>query len=350
MKKFLLIVLLLLLLAVGGVVGLVMMSFNPASYQKQVVESVQKLTGREVSITGEASITWNPIPTIVMRDIRLSNTDKSENPVMLSVESAKIMIAWESLLKSPLVIKSVELTNPVLILERYENNRSNFAFPFLLDPKFQLQEVDLLSEGSEAATRINSIIVKNGTVKYVNRITDSQVEVTGLSGELSVDTVRGPFRFKGTGNYLDKGYRASADIGMFQGATPIDVKLNISEPTMAFSTDITGQFTPAGTDKLFEGAGTFSIGKINDFLAMIGLPAVDAKGGQKTVGSVTLVSAPAQDTLKDLTFQIGEGEQSIAVAGTFTRTILGKKPTYSANVGMSVFRYQDWQADRKSVV
>ena len=92
MKKFLLIVLLLLIAVIGGVVGLVIMSFNPTSYQRQVIESVQKLTGRELTIAGETSITWNPIPTIVMQDIRLANTDKSENSDMLSIKSAKVMI------------------------------------------------------------------------------------------------------------------------------------------------------------------------------------------------------------------------------------------------------------------
>lgn len=344
MKKFLVILTLLILVMVGGVIGLVITSFNPAAYQKQVVASIQKLTGREVTIEGDTSITWSPIPTIIMQNIRLANIDKSQNPVMLSIDQARITIAWESLLKSPLVIKNIELTHPVLLLERTEANRANFNFPFLLDPKFQLQEVDLLSEGGNTETKINSIVLKDGIVQYDNKISGLTFETKNINGTLAVDTVRGPFRFNGKCTVLNKQYALSVQTGAFQGATPIETTIKISEPTMKAEADITGTFTPTSSDRWFDGAGHFSVGRFDSFLETLQLPAITSPGGQSAVGSLSVEITPTTDVLKDLTIQLGEGEQKIALTGTFSQTMSGQTPSYQISVGMDTFNDSDWKA------
>ena len=73
MKKFLIILLLIVLLGVGGLVTMFMMSFNPTTFQNGVISSLQKLTGREVSVKGETTVMWTPMPTVQITDIRLKN-------------------------------------------------------------------------------------------------------------------------------------------------------------------------------------------------------------------------------------------------------------------------------------
>ena len=228
MKKFLFIVLLLCLLAVGGVVAMVALSFNPSAYERDVVAYLQKLTGRDVSIEGTTAISWNPEPTVTLNNLRISNIDKSQHPVMLSVEKVTVSIAWKSLLKSPLEIKQIELIKPVLHLERLESNRANFAFPFLLDPDFQLQEVALLSSDAGKA-KIDALLIREGSVDYSNKITDKDVQITGINGTLSIYAMRGPFRFKGTGVQGKGQYALSAEVGAFKGTAPVSITMDLSE-------------------------------------------------------------------------------------------------------------------------
>ena len=344
MKKFLIIVLLLGVSVVGGVVTLALMSFNPSAYERDVVAYLQKLTGRDVSIGGTTAISWNPEPTVTLNNIKISNIDKSQNPVMLSVEKMTVAIAWKSLLKSPLEIKRIDLVKPILHLERLESNRANFTFPFLLDPNFQLQEVAMLADSSSAATKIESVEIHEGTIDYANQITGADIQVTNINGSLSVDSVRGPFRFKGTGIAGKGQYAVSSNIGAFQGATPVPVRVQLSENNTRFELTLSGNFTPLGLDKWFDGSAEFNIGRLDGLLSDMGWPIPDLSAGAVADGSSTVIIAPALDTLKNFVIKIGEGDQKSAFTGTLTRTISGKKYAYDVDVETDLFRISQWQS------
>ena len=343
MKKFLLILLLLIVLVVGGLVTMVMMSFNSTAYERQVVSTLQKLTGREVFVDGNTEITWNPMPTVTMGRVRLLNIEKATDPDMLTVEKIKVSMAWASLLKSPLEIKSIELTRPILSLERLESNRANFAFPFLLDPNFQLQEVDLLGDGAQSTAKIDSITIKDGQIRYINQITNTSVEVMDINGQLSVDSVQGPFRFKGTGNASGGQYILDATTGVFQGSAPISLVFQLSETTTKSNMDISGQLTPVSTEKWFEGSGPFNIDKFKEFMALLQIDIPDMPQARSAGGSLAIEIAPTRDSLKDFVIQLGSGEQKTAFTGTITRIISGKKPSYTIALGSDLIQLKDWK-------
>ena len=344
MKKFLLIVLFLCFLAVGGVVAMVMMSFNPSAYERDVVGYLQKLTGRNVSVGGTTAISWNPEPTVTMNDIKITNIDKSKNPVMLSIDKVTVAIAWKSLLKSPLEIKRIEVVKPVLYLERLESNRANYTFPFLLDSNFQLQEMEMLTDASSTTAKIEEVLIREGTVDYDNQVTGAHFQVTGINGSLGVDSVRGPYRFKGTA-IKDKGqYSLSANVGLFQGSSPISIGLQLSENNTRSELNLTGNFTPTSGDKWFDGAANFNVGRLDALLTDLALPVPDLSAGSTASGSTTILIAPATDTLKDFVIQIGEGDKRAAFTGTVKRTVSTKKYAYDIDMATDIFRWEQWKS------
>ncbi|MDY6407923.1 MAG: AsmA family protein, partial [Pseudomonadota bacterium] len=343
MKKFLIVVLLLCLLVVGGIVGMALMSFNPSAYERDVVAYLQRLTGREVSVEGTTAISWNPEPTVTMQNVKISNMDKAKNPIMLSIEKVKVSIAWESLLKSPLEIKRIELTRPVLYLERLESNRANYSFPFLLDPNFQLQEMAILSDPASATTKIDTILIKDGRIGYENQITGTAFQVTGVNGTLAVDTVRGPYRFKGTGMSGKGQYAVEASVGTFQGSTPVPVTVQLSESNTRLDLKTTGNLTPVGVDKWYDGAIRYDIGRLDALLTDLNWPIPDLSAGAVAGGTATLIIAPASDMLKDFVITIGEEGKGTALTGKITRTISGKKYAYDADVSTNLLRLNQWK-------
>ena len=344
MKKFLFFVLLLVVLAAGGLVTMVAMSFNPTAYEKGVISYLSRLTGREVTIGGTTSVTWNPVPTITLNNVRISNIDKSANPTMLSIEKVQVTIAWDSLLKSPLEIKSIELTRPVLYLERLASNRTNFSFPFLLDPKFHLQESDLLDNNASGSTKIESMVIKEGVVHYENQITGLTIEATNIDGTLSADTVRGPFRFNGTGVVGNGQYTLTSTVGTFQSTAPIAVNAQLSETTTKTETVISGNLTPTNIDKWFSGAVQFNVGRLDAFLGLLKLPAPEVAEKAKASGSFSVEIGPATDALKDLVMQIGEGNNKAAFTGTIRRVATGKMPQYTVNLATDQFNPEQWKS------
>ncbi len=342
MKKFLIVILLLVLLILGGLAAMFIMSFNPTTFQNGVISSLQKLTGREVTVKGETTVMWTPMPTVQITDVRLKNMDKSQNPNMLMVEKIQISIEWASLLKSPLVIKSIELTKPVLLLERLESNRSNFAFPFLLDPNFQLQATELMSDGKASTTKIDTIILKNGSVHYDNQVTGVSFDVANINGQMILDGIRGPFRFEGNGSINDKNYSLSLTTGVFQGSTPIDMSIELSEKSAGAKFELNGKMTPVQRDKWFTADGTFVVADLGAFADGLRLPTPNVMNRKSIDGSLSLDVGPNHDTVKAIA-QLGKGDDAIAFTGMVTRHILGKKPSYEVGVGINRFNPNDWK-------
>ena len=344
MKKFLFFVLLLVVLVVGGLVTMVAMSFNPTAYEKGVISYLSHLTGREVTIGGTTSVTWNPVPTITLNNVRISNIDKSTNPTMLSIEKVQVKIAWDSLLKSPLTIKSIELTRPVLHLERLASNRTNFSFPFLLDPTFHLQETDLLDNNASKGSKIEEMLIKEGVVHYENQITGVTIEATNIDGTLSANTLRGPFRFNGTGAIGNGQYTLESKIGAFQGTSSVSVNAQLSEATTKTEMVISGNFTPTKNNRWFLGAVQFNIGRLDTFLNLLNLPAPEVAEKAKASGSSSIRIEPVTDILKDLVMQIGEGDNKVAFTGTLSRVTTGKLPQYTVDIATDQFKPEQWKS------
>ncbi len=343
MKKFFIILGLVFLVVIGGGMTLMVMSFNPTAYQKQVIASIKDLTGRDLFVGGTTSITWSPMPTIVMKNIRLANINQSQQDTMLTAETVRVEIEWASLFKTPLVVKRIELTKPVLLLERLESNRANFAFPFLLDPDRQLEEMDFLSGGS-SSTKIDSVLIKNGQIRYVNHITKTQMTLSDVNGDLAVDSLRGPFRFTGEGLVGAHKYVLSVNTGMFKSSVPVDLSFKIKESESGTAMDFSGRLTPDSMEMWFNGVGSFSVKKPNILLGAIGLPSTNVADGKSAVGNLSLEITPTSDRLKDFTVRFGDDDKAVAVTGSVVRSTQGKVPVYDISLGLNSFNPDAWKS------
>ena len=117
MKKFFLTVLFLFFLIVGGLGFFIIRSFNTDAFQKQIVESISEMTGREFNVMGATYVSWFPTPRIVMNDITLANIKGSQRAVMVRANRVGVELEWASLLKNPLVIKKIDIENQKQQLE-----------------------------------------------------------------------------------------------------------------------------------------------------------------------------------------------------------------------------------------
>lgn len=352
MKKFFLFLILIVVLIIAVLVGLVMMSFNPTAYEKQVVGTLQRLTGREVSIGAGTAISWSPVPTVVMNDMRLKNMDKGSAQDLMRIEKVQVNMTWSSLLKSPMVIDSIELTKPTILLERLESNRVNFAFPFLIDPNFQLNEIDFMSAGktgpSDTGTQISSIKIKEGTITYQNAVSGIRWVMQNVNGQLAADSVRGPFRWTGAGVVNNVPYQLNARTGVFQGTNPIAVSLNLKSDMLGLETTLDGTFTPTRLDKWFEASGNFVVAKTNDLMRAVGLPAPWGANDRKVDGNWTVEVTPAENILKNFIVTYDPENPKTALTGTISQKA-GTRIQYNITLNTGLWRATDWPAYTKAM-
>ena len=120
---------LLILLAVLSYIGY--RSFNQEAFKNQIISSIQELTGRTFAVNGPYSLVWDPLPTMTLENVSLSNIENSPNKDMFKAEKIQIQIEWASLLKSPTRIKNIIIVNPEALIERISRSVTNINFPQL---------------------------------------------------------------------------------------------------------------------------------------------------------------------------------------------------------------------------
>lgn len=343
MKKFLLTVFFLFFLIGGGAVFLIIHSFNATAYQKQIETALSELTGRSFVVAGRTVVKWRPLPTVELSQLTLSNSADSPDKEMLQIERARVEIEWSSLFKTPLVVKSIALEKPTLLLERSAAGKVNFAFPFFNEPRQFTEGASLLAQGPSSDMRIDTLSVKSGTVRYINRATGMNYLIQDVSGSFAIQALPGPYCFTGTGDWQGSRWDISFQTGAIEASSPIDLTLKLGEPKSGLQTDFTGTLTLDSRETWLHGGGSFSVKKPNVLAAAFKLPQLHRSLDTASVGNFALELSDAQTSLKSLTIRFGDGEQAVALTGSLTHSVKEAGKPFAATIGFNTLDMAVWQ-------
>ena len=342
MKKFILIVLSIVLIVAGTLAYLLFKSVNSTSYQQQIISAVSELTGRTLTTSGQGSFKWMPMPTLVMKDIQLSNHQGSEKQSMLTADSMEIQIEWGSIFKTPLVVKSVELVNPTVHLERLENNRANWSLPFFFGADADISDMQFFGgEQFQNETKIDKLKIKNGTIVYNNKITNRSATVQKINGDISVDSPKGPYHFSGTAEIGSTIFSANIQADKLRNDMPSKITAKITEKAGGLDLDFTGQIEPNNPKILLQGDASFSITHPDVLIEKAGIPALTDIFKHKAVGSLSLQITPVEDKLNNLVlrFETGENPFALTTKLTYTPKTNTTKESYIGELVLSEINY-----------
>lgn len=121
-----LLVLILIIVFVGGFIFL--KTFDLNKYKSFAENLVYEQTGRKLSLDGEAGLKISLIPTVVLRDVSLSNAPWAEPESMIEVKSVEVSMDVLPLLKKQLVINTIDLVNPKVNLAINKEGVPNWDF------------------------------------------------------------------------------------------------------------------------------------------------------------------------------------------------------------------------------
>jgi len=100
------------LIGAGGVLGVLIVALLLApvfldlnQYKPQIAAEVKKATGRELVISGPASLSLLPLPTVSLAGVKFLNAPGAQNPTMVEVKSVTVKPAlWALLVVCALVM------------------------------------------------------------------------------------------------------------------------------------------------------------------------------------------------------------------------------------------------------
>ncbi|MBP5784407.1 MAG: AsmA family protein, partial [Methanobrevibacter sp.] len=304
MKKIILIFFLLFVVGIGSFVAWFAYSFNGENYKKELIEDLTNATGRAVQIEGPVTLSWVPLPTVVISDLSISNQEGSPDPVMFSVKQIYAEIDWKSLFKKPLVIKKVILRSPSLLLERVRSYQTNFDFPFL----FKGEEKGDLKKRKSFSLTINELEVEDGGFTYSNAISKEKLRIKGIDGSGKISSLNGPFSF--SGSFLVNESKESIDftIDKIEAFQPVKIDLSLNDKDS--KTSIRGKgsvfYDPNKPDEWMTLEGIISSKNISFFLEKVG---IQNWPKEQVVGSFTFKITPNKTVLESLTIRQGQGEE-----------------------------------------
>lgn len=182
------------------IAGLFIASFLVSweTYKKDIVESIQSATGREVVIHGGITGAFLPLPHITVSDVDVANISGGTADYLLKANSLEARISLISLLQGKVKISKVTLNKAVVELEVLENGKRNWL------------SSDTLPSTTKSDTIISAIEITNSEVVLRKKSIQLLKKLDDFNGYLSIDSLTGPFEIEGY--FIEKKAKVAFDI------------------------------------------------------------------------------------------------------------------------------------------
>ncbi|GAB4225978.1 MAG: AsmA family protein [Kiloniellaceae bacterium] len=224
----------LILLVVGGL--LVLPNFWDWNGEKgRIAALVREHTGRDLQIAGDVSLRLLPTPAFSAGEVTLANIEGGSAPAMVRLDELQIRVALAPLLRGDVLVESVTLVRPQVLLEVLADGRANWDLRERAATDAAGDAVSAPSgTGSSAgdqSIRVDSFIVEDGTLRYLDARSGRSEVVENLNAELGAESLVGPFAVAGSADYRDVPLEFDFNLDRFveDGATAVSLSLKLPE-------------------------------------------------------------------------------------------------------------------------
>ncbi len=219
-------------LVVVIVVGLVIAvaTVDPNDYRSDIQDVVKDATGRQLTLGGDLELGISLRPTIVARDVELSNAEWGTQPQMVKAKELDVQVALLPLLSGDIHIVSLTVDGAEILLETNSDGVGNWQF-------------GAQDAGDEVATdkmllpRIDGMAITDASITYLDGVTGEKRKVDIESVELSTDSPSGPLNIDLKATSDDEGLTVSGVAGsldalMGDDSAPVDLSIAAYGVTM----------------------------------------------------------------------------------------------------------------------
>lgn len=212
-KRTVLIVLVVLVVGLGATGVAILKSLDLGAYRDVVADEVRAGTGRELTLAGDPELDISLTPALVVEGVALSNAEWSADPEMLRLGRLEVEVALLPLLSGDIQVNRLVLIEPELLLETDVGGRVNWVFGPPGD------EGDDTAESGEAALpSIDRLLIRRGTLTYVDRVTEERMTLDIDELEVAAaDDDR--LDLTGAGRFNDAAYTLAGVVGALDRLT-----------------------------------------------------------------------------------------------------------------------------------
>ena len=161
-------------------------------YRGVFEEEASKVLGREVRVGGSVNLKLLPAPYVRFEKVRIANARGQTGEPFVRADSFTMWLSGPALLRGVLEASEIELDKPVLTLAVDKSGGGNWS-------NIRLRSADLPFAPRDVTLR--SVKLIDGAVSIYNAASERVAQMENVNGELSADSLTGPFRFKGSASW-----------------------------------------------------------------------------------------------------------------------------------------------------
>ena len=249
-----------------------------------------KITGRDLVIEGSVRPSFYPVLGVKTGPISVANAKWSSEGPLLSAASMEIAVDMTALIGGDVRITGLQVTDPVIVLERNENGLANWDFRANSDGGGTASPD---TPGAGTPFTLDVATISGGSLRYLDHATGRVVALDLIDAEARVPDFNGAASVTGSAS---------------MGGQPLSLNGTVAE----FAAFLAGSLVPVNmTAQAGDAEITFDGRMSGSPVTAEGALAADL--GDMTAGFALLGMAPPQ-------LPQGLGAQTVAVAGAVTLT------------------------------
>lgn len=263
------ILVLIAVLVVGGVLLL------PADrIAKIATDQLSRITGRNVSVSGDVSMTFWPVLGVSAEGLTVGNAEWAKEGAMLSTAQAAIGVDAGALLRGEIRITNIEAQSPTIRLESRKDGRASWQFT---DGAGEAQiETETTPESAPRPVTIERLVITDATLIYDAEGADL-VSYQGVDLTLDWPDPAGTAKITAAVRPAGERVALEAEVGRFAGFLSGDVQpLDLSMSTKGGALTLNGRASLQGA---IAARLDMDVGDTDAFLSALGLGAMDLPQG-----------------------------------------------------------------------
>lgn len=285
---------------------------------------VRALTGRDLVVDGDVSLSLLPVPALSAAQVRFANIEGGSAPSMVELDALRVRVALLPLIQGDIQVESIDLVKPRILAEVLPDGRKNweFAAPDAAAPGAGAAPGPASpdqSGGLAAAIRFDRITVTEGTLIYRDAPGGIEERVEDLSAELVAGSLSGPFDARGQARIRGVTADFEAKLGAFVegGATPVSLVLGV--PASDATAHFNGAVSRHGAEKSLRGRLRSEGGDLAGLIAALPLDLrLDPVFARPFRLEVEVAADPAMFEARQVALNLGEikidGEAKVALS------------------------------------
>ena len=249
------------LLVATALIGPNLVDWN--SYKSEILAQARAATGRDLAIDGDINFSVLPGLQLTAADVRFANFSGGSAPDMVRLKSLDIQVRLLPLLQGRIEAEAITFLEPVILLERLADGRVNWDLAGARTNTTAAttdasQTPSRSSVGILQGVQLDDVRIRRGTVIYRDAIAGTEERIAGLTVQLGVRSLSGPFRAKG--DVILRGVPISIDaaVGALKPADPAPINFQITVPAADTRLELSGGAVITGDTPRFTGKLTIS--------------------------------------------------------------------------------------------